>query len=397
MKELPENFCVAPFIQCTTHPSTSFSPCPYLGGTTWKASGNSILEQWRSGEIEQLRQDFIDNVKSPVCNRCWREEENNKKSLRQRLLDPVNSTSDYSFIEPETYVNKLIDKVNSKDYLSGPEVLTIKNGNICNAKCRTCHPGSSNRWVADSIKLKKLIGKEYYPIDKETNWSDEQLEEIFNMAPGLKRLELFGGEPMYNKKVIKLLEQLVETGHSSHIILYINTNGSVNIVDKIHNIKQFQEVEIGVSIDGIDNHFEYTRHGLKYNVVKKNIADWKKYFEEHNVTYYIDCICTVGVLNIFYLPEIKAAILNILPLSPYWNLLVDPAYFFIKNMPDSAKAAVIEKLSLDIDEFQDLINVIQQPSDPAEWEKFLEVTGALDQIRKESFQKTFPEFARLIF
>ena len=89
MKELPENFCVAPFIQCTTHPSTSFSPCPYLGGTTWKASGNSILEQWRSGEIEQLRQDFIDNVKSPVCNRCWREEENNKKSLRQRLLDQL--------------------------------------------------------------------------------------------------------------------------------------------------------------------------------------------------------------------------------------------------------------------------------------------------------------------
>jgi hypothetical protein len=397
MKKLTENFCVAPFIQCTTHPSTSFSPCPYLGGTTWKASGNSILEQWRSSEIEQLRQDFINNKKSPVCNRCWHEEENNKKSLRQRLFDPVNSTSEYSFIDSETYADELINRVNSGDYLSGPEVLTIKNGNICNAKCRVCHPGDSNRWIADSVKLKKLTGKEYYVTNQAaTNWSDDQLEEILNMAPGLKRLELFGGEPMYNKKVIKLLEQLVKTGHSSHIVLYINTNGSVNIVHKIPNIKHFQEVEIGVSIDGIADHFEYIRHGLKYEVVKNNIADWKKYFEEHNVKYYIDCICTVGVLNIFYLPEIKAAIMNILPLPPYWNLLVEPAYLFIKNMPESVKTAVIEKLSQD-EEFHDLINVIQQPRDPAEWNKFLEVNGALDQIRKENFQKTFPEFAKLIF
>jgi hypothetical protein len=398
MKKLTENFCVAPFIQCTTHPSTSFSPCPYLGGTTWKASGNSILEQWRSTEIEELRQDFINNVKSPVCNRCWHEEENNKKSMRLRLLDPVNSTSDYSFIDPNTYITELLNKVNSKDYLSGPEVLTIKNGNICNAKCRVCHPGDSSRWIADSAKLKQLTGKEYYAIDQsEKNWSDAQLDEILNMSPGLKRLELFGGEPMYNKKVIGLLEKLVSTGHSSHIILYINTNGSVNIVDKIPNIKHFHQVEIGVSIDGIANHFEYIRHGLKYEVVKNNIADWKNYFEEHNVTYFIDCICTVEILNIFYLPEIKSSIMDILPLSPYWNLLVDPAYLFIKNMPDNVKIAVIEKLSQDTEEFEDLINIIKQPSDLNEWNKFLEVTGALDQIRKESFQKTFPEFAKLIF
>lgn len=314
------------------------------------------------------------------------------------MLDPVNSTSDYSFIDPNTYINELLNKINSRDYLSGPEVLTIKNGNICNAKCRVCHPGDSSRWIADSAKLKQLTGKEYYAIDQsEKNWSDAQLDEILNIASGLKRLELFGGEPMYNKKVFALLEKLVSTGHSSHITLYINTNGSVNIVDKIPNIKYFHKVEIGVSIDGIASHFEYIRHGLKYEVVKNNIAIWKKYFQEHNVTYFIDCICTVEILNIFYLPEIKSTIMDMLPLSPYWNLLVDPAYLFIKNMPDDVKMAVIEKLSQDNEEFEDLINIIKQPSDLNEWEKFLEVTGALDQIRIESFEKTFPEFAKLIF
>lgn len=396
MQSLPKNFCVAPFIQCTTHPSTTFSPCPYLGGTVWPATGDSILSRWQSSGLEQLRQDFIDNKQNSICNRCWHEEANDKKSLRLRLFDPEKATSDYSFIDPATYGQELVDKVNSRSYLAGPEVLTIKNGNVCNAKCRVCHPGDSSRWIEDSIKLKELTGKQYYVVNQsEKNWTDEQLAEILSLAPGLKRLELFGGEPMYNKKVIKLLEQIVAQGDSRHIILYINTNGSVNIVEKIPCIKDFQEVEIGVSIDGIGEHFEYIRHGLAYDTIKNNIRAWQDYFAQHNVKYYIDSISTVEILNVFYLPEIKKAVMDILPLSPFWNLLVEPAYLFIKNMPDSIKHTVIEKLSRD-PEFDDLVNVIRQPADLTEWAKFLEVTQALDHIRGESFSKTFPEFSAVI-
>ena len=397
MKKLPENFCIAPFIQCTTHPSTSFSPCPYLGGTTWAESGNTILEQWRGEKIENLRQSFINNEKDKICTRCWHEEDNGKSSLRKRLFDPVNLTSDMSQIDTVKYSENLIEKINNKSYLHGPEVLTIKNGNICNAKCRVCHPGDSSRWAPDSIKLKQMLGKEYYAVNqKEKNWSDEQVEEILKIAPMLTRLELFGGEPMFNKKVSKLLKQLVKTGDSNHITLYINTNGSVDIIKFIPDIKHFQRVEIGVSIDGINNHFDYIRHGLDYAVVKKNVETWKTYFEKNNISYFIDCICTVEILNIFYLPEIKSSIMEFLPLSPFWNLLVEPKHLFIKNMPDYVKASVIDKLQNDPDEFNDLINIIKQPEDLTEWDKFLEITQALDVIRGESFNKTFPEFANLI-
>jgi MoaA/NifB/PqqE/SkfB family radical SAM enzyme len=396
MNLLPKNFCVAPFIQCTTHPSTTFSPCPYLGGTVWPASGDSILSRWQSNGLEELRQDFINNKQNSICNRCWHEEANNKKSLRLRLLDPENLTSDYSFIDPSTYGNEIIARINDRSYLDGPEVLTIKNGNVCNAKCRVCHPGDSSRWIEDSIKLKEITGKQHYVINQsEKNWTDEQLNEILSFAPRLKRLELFGGEPMYNKKVHRLLEQIVENGHASHIILYINTNGSVNIVEKIPFIKEFKEVEIGVSIDGADKHFDYIRHGLEYSTVKTNVLAWQEYFTKHNVKYYIDSISTVEILNIYYLPELKKAVMDILPLSPFWNLLVDPAYLFIKNMPDSIKNAVKTKLSVD-PEFDDLLTVMDQPADLDEWQKFLEITAGLDQIRNESFDQTFPEFAKLI-
>ena len=313
-----------------------------------------------------------------------------------RLLDPEHFTSDYSFINLTTYGNELVSRINDRSYLNGPEVLTIKNGNVCNAKCRVCHPGDSSRWISDSIKLKEITGKQYYVVDQsEKNWSDTQLEEILSLASGLKRLELFGGEPMYNKKVQYLLEQIVERGYSRNIILYINTNGSVNIVEKIPCIKDFKEVEIGVSIDGIDSHFNYIRHGLEYETVKVNIQAWQEYFVKHNVKYFIDSISTVEILNVFYLPELKKAVMDILPLTPFWNLLVNPPHLFIKNMPDSIKKAVINKLSLDSD-FAELINVINQPSDLKEWDTFLEITNSLDQIRNEDFKQTFPEFAKLI-
>lgn len=392
MNSLPKNFCVAPFLQCTTHPSQSFSPCPYLGGTVWSNQDQNILAQWTSNDLESLRTEFINNRQSPICNRCWHEEANNKKSLRLRLFDPVAHTSDYTFIKD---ADSVLEKIRDRSYLNGPEVLTIKNGNVCNAKCRVCHPGDSSRWVSDAVQLQKMLGKTYYPVDQyERNWSNEQLDEIVELSVNLKRLELFGGEPVYNKKVHEVLKRIVDSGDSQHITLYINTNGSVDLVDRIPYVKEFQAVEIGVSIDGVGSHFDYIRHGLEYTTIKQNVVKWQEYFEKHRVKYFIDSISTVEILNIYYLPELKSAVKEFLPLAPYWNLLVDPAYLFIKNMPDPVKDAVIKKLSAD-PEFDDLITVMQQPADLSQWEKFLEVTQALDVIRGESFSTTFPEFASL--
>jgi MoaA/NifB/PqqE/SkfB family radical SAM enzyme len=395
MNSLPKNFCVAPFIQCTTHPSTSFSPCPYLGGTVWDHEQQNIMSQWQSRDLQQLRQSFVEDKQSPICNRCWHEESNNKRSLRLRLFDPVNHTSDYGFINGPEYAATLIQSVNNQSYLKGPEVLTIKNGNVCNAKCRVCHPHDSSRWAEDAEKLSLVTGEKYYPIGvKEKNWSDEQLDEILELSRNLKRLELFGGEPMYNKQVHRLLKRIVDQGDAKHIILYINTNGSVDILDRIPFISEFAEIEIGVSIDGVGQHFDYIRHGLDYNTVKQNVVNWRNYFEKAKIKHSIDSISTVNILNVFYLPELKAAVKEILPLAPFWNLLVEPEYLFIKNMPDTVKSAVIAKLSND-PEFEDLISVIQQPGDPEQWQRFLTFTAGLDQIRQESFDQTFPEFAAI--
>lgn len=396
---LPENFCVAPFVQLTTHPTGSFSPCPYLGGTVWKHQYTSIVEQWRSEDLEQLRTDFVNNKQNAICNRCWHEEHNGKLSLRKRLYNPATKHSDYDVINHGSLIADLIDGLADKKYLASIPILTIKNGNLCNAKCRICHPGDSSRWaIEDASKLQQITGQTFYNVNQiERNWTDQQIEEIFELAQtNLKRLELFGGEPFYNKKVMALLNRIVDSGRAQHISLYVNTNGSVDFVQKNPCLAHFKEVEIGVSIDDLGHRFNYQRHGLDYDTVIHNVRTWQKFFESHGTKYFIDSITTVSVFNIWHLPEIKQAIRQILPQAPYWNLLINPDFLFVKNLPTAFKQEVIAKLSADRSEFADLINVIQQPQDEQAWNRFKTVTQNLDLIRNEKVEQIFPELAKHI-
>jgi len=397
MHELPKNFCIAPFTQVTTHPNGSFSPCPYLGGTVWTKQYSTIAEKFQGQDLENLRSQFLSNQQSSVCERCWHEERNNKKSLRLRLYDPVAKTSDYSIVNNSTIIEDLRQGLPNKRYLTDLKILTIKNGNVCNAKCRVCHPGDSSRWaVEDAAKLKQILGQELYNTNSiERNWSDQQCDEIFEISRTLVRLELFGGEPLYNKKVLQLLDRIAKAGHGSNINLYINTNGSVDLLRQVPRITEFKEVEIGVSIDDIGKRFNYQRHGLEYNQVIENIKRWQEHFDKSKTPLYIDSITTVSMYNVLYLPEIKESVQCVLPQSPFWNLLVNPDHLFIKNLPDQIKQQVIKKLELD-SEFEEIVNVLSQARDPAAWIKFIQVRDALDIIRQEDFQTVFPEFAAMI-
>lgn len=374
--KIPKNFCSAPFVQLTTHPTGSFSPCPYLGGTTWKNEG-TILEKWHSPELKSLRQSFLNDEKNPICNRCWQEEAVRKKSLRFRMRKEY--------------------PVDFENYEKSPKILSIKNGNICNAKCRSCHPEDSTPWIQDANKLYGKTKKQFYAVNYEPkNWSDEQVNEIIDLLPHLERLELYGGEPLYNKKVLTILESAINNGHSKNITLYVNTNGSVNLLEKLPNLKNFKHFDICVSIDALDEQFSYVRHPLKYNEVVNNVIKWKEHFNTNQISYSMKPIITVSILNILSLPVMKMRMSQIFDLKPFWILLTSPSHLCISNIPEEVKGVVIDVLKEDRD-FENLINFMQQNKfDQQSFEDFFDITENLDKIRGENFQELFPELNALL-
>lgn len=402
---LPKNFCIAPFVQITTHPSGSFSPCPYLGGTTWQDRSGSILNKWRSGEIESLRQEFLTDQQPTICRRCWDEERSGKRSLRLRMLDPVNLHSEYDLLrDPET-LDAALASVNDGSYIKGPKIISIKNGNVCNAKCRSCHPEDSTPWIQDVQKLNKYNDSKFFSFTrknsyklgvKEINWMDHQVEDLRSLMHNTQRLELFGGEPLYNKKVRRLLEDIIKDGSSEHISLYINTNGSVDFTAMVPEMYRFRDIDIGVSIDAIPQHFSYVRHPLEFSAIERNVKTWLEYFGKWGTPFKIQSISTVSLLNIFYLPELRQTVQNLLGRDPFWNILVYPRHLSAQTLPLAVKEMVTDKLTKH-QGFDDIVHFMNAAeSDEKDLADFFEIRDDLDVIRHESFADTFGEFADIL-
>lgn len=380
---MANNFCIAPFIQITTHPDQKFGPCSCLSAVMHHTD-LSIKDQWESTTLTKLRQQFANNERPEICKRCWKEEDAGVKSLRKRIWDPEELTTDFPTIVNLELVNTIRTTLQPM-----PQILTLSNGNVCNAKCRTCSPYSSSRWNEDAERFQQAGKSTYIPI-KVADWTEKQINDIVDFASTVKRLELYGGEPTYNKKVKVILERLISAGVAKNITLYINTNGSVDIINTIPQLTKFKNIEINISVDGVDHQFNYIRHGVDFDAVVKHINTWKDIKNVH-----VDTICTVNMLNVYYLPDVRKRIVELLPLEPFWNILDQPAYLNIKNMPQYVKDIVCKKLQ-NAAGFDDIITYINQPADLLAWHKFIETTQDIDQIRKESFAQTFPEFYRII-
>ena len=387
---LKETSCIAPFINLTVDPEHNTSPCPYLGGGAWKFKKELNFKQiWNSKQFEHLRQSHLKGEKNPICQRCWNEESVGKTSARQRFLDTY-----------QNQIDQIVRNIQNENYKRGPTILTMKNGNICNLRCRTCGPKDSSVWIPEAQSYVKKFPKnleltwfEYETVKK--NWNSKQMQDFQSFNQNITRVEHFGGEPLYNPKVFEHAKMLVEQGFAKNIVLYFNTNGMQIPTDKMLSLfKHFKQIEINVSIDGIEKHFEYIRHPAKWPKLLETI-NWLKEFEKNNNLIW-GIVTTVGNLNIFYLDSILKEFNNWNKTNVFLNILENPFYYCIKNLPTLTKKKITEKYS-HLDKLLGVVNFMNsEPPDPVAWKMFLFWTKQMDTYRKEEFRFTFPEFSNTI-
>jgi radical SAM protein with 4Fe4S-binding SPASM domain len=391
---LKQNTCIAPFINLTLDPEGNTSPCPYLGGGAWKFDKKQdLVSMWQSEKFEDLRKSHLAGEQNKICQRCWNEEKINKISARQRILS-----------DNKHKINDVITAIQSKAYLNGPEVLTMKNGNLCNLKCRTCGPKDSSAWITEA---KEYVEK--YPNDLamtwfnfesyKKNWNNQQMSNLEVFNKNIKRIEHYGGEPFYNPQVYEHARMLVENNLSKDIVIYFNTNATHVPSEKwLHLFHKFKQVEMNLSIDGIGEQFEYIRYPAKWEDVEQTVSWCSK--NENNINLIWGIITTVSNLNVYYLPEILYQTDEWGKSNVFLNLLENPLFYCIKNLPINVKTAIKEKFSSSkhISRLQSVLNFMldQEPNITA-FEQFNSWTQKIDQYRKQSFVKTFPKFNNIIY
>lgn len=285
-------FCVLPFFGAEYTPSGFTTPCCLLPTNT---------------DIKQLQTEMLAGQRPIACQKCWKLEDQDKISDRQLK----NSAFDF-------YKNQAIEFIEEDcrkgDYSA--QIVKLYTSNLCNSTCVTCGPGASTAWA--TLKNIKVLSTIEQPIIDSFNYKD------FTMV------NFVGGEPLKEKKNFDILLKLIAVGNTACFIS-MTTNGSVQLSTKQKDIlREFKNLNICLSIDGIEKRFEYMRFPLKWGVLLENI----RFFKENNIQ--LSVSYTISNLNIMYYQE-TVDWFNLQGLGHNHILVSNPAYFSPTALPKEVK------------------------------------------------------------
>jgi sulfatase maturation enzyme AslB (radical SAM superfamily) len=139
--------------------------------------------------------------------------------------------------------------------------MDLRWSNVCNYACIYCGPELSSTW-ADELKQTHRI---------ERSSKNSMLDYVLENVHTLKELYLAGGEPLMMKENEIVLQALAEKNPDCHVC--VNTN-----LSQIENNRIFELLAMGkntqwlVSVDDMDERYEYLRYPGVWNTFAKNLS-----------------------------------------------------------------------------------------------------------------------------
>jgi MoaA/NifB/PqqE/SkfB family radical SAM enzyme len=232
----PETFCVAPFTHLSTKTDGSIKACCRSLPALANIKNKTLLEAWNNTEMKQLRNDLINGVRNERCDVCWKLEDVGAQSLRMKYN---NATKGRQLINAETNLKSL-----NEDYSlnNKPTWIEFKLSNLCNFKCRMCHPMDSTRWFEDYKKIEHIHEDSWQREMTDLNLTKKSLlrsysEEFFENLPefmsNVDEIWFAGGEPLYDNDHYRILESVMH--RADKITLNYATNLSM-LSNKKYNV-----------------------------------------------------------------------------------------------------------------------------------------------------------------
>lgn len=309
-----KNICILPFISMDRNPYDEGLPAgPCCMYQQQQKKIYDFKTYWQSDELKKLRQEFRDNKRPKGCWKCFEMEDKGKKSIRQNANESRLETH-----------KELIDL---PDEQLPPMEIKIKVGALCNLACRMCVTNVSSRVNA----VYKSIGWETLEPYK----YDLDAEEMLKLhAKTIKYIDVVGGEPFYNKKLLNLLLWLKDNNYSQHMTMYITSNGMFYNTKLVELLKSFKEVVLIISLDGIGKVHEYIRPGCDFAMVENNIQK----FRDYGINVLIQS--TISILNVLHLEKLDDWCTEKQIHNPQKHIVYDPKQLHPRNLPSALKARV---------------------------------------------------------
>lgn len=303
-------FCIYPFTHLATKTEGTFKLCCRSEPIS-SVQETSAIDLWNSDKYKSIRQQMLRGEKPAECQDCWNLESLGTRSMRQRALRPFPGSrwSTYSPLLDE------VDESGAVPYL--PKTLELKLSNLCNLKCRMCHPVDSSSWVSDWNDISDLMKKynqwayssaEKMNVTKKPLISGFQDQEQWwrdfeSMVQSIDLIEFAGGEPLMDPLHYRILDLLLPRASQIHLKYSTNLTTLQFKGTSVFNWWQkFKGVSVYASIDGIHEVYDYIRTGSQFSIVEKNLQTI-----QNTPNLPIDELavaCTIQVYNVFQLPQI---------------------------------------------------------------------------------------------
>jgi MoaA/NifB/PqqE/SkfB family radical SAM enzyme len=344
----------------------------YVHNTSLKDAWNSHTRKMVSAALDRDRE-------LPACAQCFDLEKSGNSSSRKQFNSMFGSLPTLT---------------------TQPQVFILKPGNTCNLACRMCNPATSSGWYKDAYEL-AVENEGFVGTATEYSKTFEHIRNSFNRAntdfwdtfvewlPNLVFVDIYGGEPFLSPALFNALERVANAGQSHNTALQFHTNLTMFNPTYLEILSKFKSVKIGLSIDSDQvQELEYIRYPVKSDLVFDNLKKFKQASKNYkNITLGI-CI-TITPLNAWRMANIKKNLNQYLP--AYFNIVTSPGEYDIRHIPLPVRK-VIAKQNPSIAKF--IMQTV--PGCDIYWPKFWQHTKALDQLRGQSFEDTFPEFYELI-
>lgn len=275
-----KNICILPWISIDRNRTratdkVSLTPCCLYEPSK---AHSDIEDYWNDTEIIALRESMLAGDRPHGCRLCWENEDKGLKSLRQSVNEG----------RLETYKERLA----STTVAERPIQVKYTAGTECNLACRMCLPNLSSK-VA---KVWDIIGKRSH---SQTDDLLNDSEYILNNRKHIEYIDITGGEPFYHKKVKNLLKALIDSKDNEHISLHIVTNATRIDNHTIELLKQFKDVVLSISMEGVGGIQEYIRPGCEWKSLLTNIKKLQDNF------FSLQVVSTISVLNIIHLEDLE--------------------------------------------------------------------------------------------
>lgn len=292
----------------------------------------SLDEIFFSDTFKNLRTDLKNGVRNSLCNYCWELED--KTGHSPRLTALKNTESNYLTQQEENLKIKKLD------------LLTDEN---CNLRCRMCTPTSSNSLRIDvaSIVNKKLPLLQNWhkntinysmqdPKGSITffNIGEKYVDEIISMSDSLEEIKFTGGEPTISSTFWKIIDNI----NNPNINIHLTTNGTKFNNKLLNTLDKFNKKHFTISIDGIDETYNYVRFPFTWNKLQNNLQKLCQSQHDKNTSiHFCSVLTSYNILNLHILVQYIENLSTNFNCNIQWKCIPDPhptnSAFDVKYLP----------------------------------------------------------------